>query len=105
MSTPQPPKSPLWSRVVKEGHQRKATPEHKPAARQRGMQAPLKRERKKTGIVGTGPVSSNVQVVNTKMVSVFATKFAPQLEANLLTEYLREKLGRAVTCRKIESAE
>lgn len=38
VSTPQPPKSPLWSRVVKEGHRSKVTPAHKPAARQRGMQ-------------------------------------------------------------------
>lgn len=37
-------------------------------------------------------------------MSVFATKFDPSLEANVLSAYLREKLGRDVKCHKIENA-
>ena len=39
------------------------------------------------------------------MVSVFATKFDLSLEADILGLYLKEKLGREVKCRKIESAQ
>lgn len=62
-----------------------------------------KRERKKTGIIGTGTASIK-QAVKTKMVSVFATKFDLSLDAATLSDYLKVKLGREVMCRKIESA-
>lgn len=67
-------------------------------------QAPLKRERKKMGIIGTS-TGCNIQVVKTNLVSVFATKFSPNLDAETLSAYLKQKLVRVVTCRKIESAQ
>lgn len=39
------------------------------------------------------------------MRSVFATKFTPDLEADTLSLYLQEKLGRKVTCAKIASVQ
>lgn len=36
------------------------------------------------------------------MVKVFATKFDLSVDANTLSEYLKTKLDREVTCRKIE---
>ncbi|KAJ8395940.1 hypothetical protein AAFF_G00026480 [Aldrovandia affinis] len=39
------------------------------------------------------------------MVSVFATKFDPNVDADTLSDYLKEKLGREVKCRKIETAQ
>lgn len=44
-------------------------------------------------------------MIKTKLVNIFATKFSPDLEADTLKEYLREKLDREVTCRKIEAAQ
>lgn len=64
---------------------------------------PARRERKQIGIVGTGD-GSNIKVVKTKLVSVFATRFAPDLEADTLSNYLSKKLGRSVKCRKIVSS-
>lgn len=70
----------------------------------RFKQAHPKRESKKVGITGTG-TEDKIQVNTTKLVSVFATRFAPSLEADMLCNYLIEKLGNeTVTCRKIESA-
>ena len=37
------------------------------------------------------------------MVSVFATRFSPDLDAETLSEYLKSKLNRDVTCQKIVS--
>ncbi|KAJ8405632.1 hypothetical protein AAFF_G00316120 [Aldrovandia affinis] len=39
------------------------------------------------------------------MVSVFATKFDLNVDADTLSDYLKEKLGREVKCRKIEMAQ
>ena len=53
-------------------------------------------------IVGTSLVST-IKTVKTKLVSVFATKFAPDLDAETLSLYLKEKLHRDVTCVKIDN--
>lgn len=42
-------------------------------------------------------------MIKTKLVSVFATRFSPDLDAKTLCDYLTEKLGKTVTCRKIDS--
>lgn len=48
---------------------------------------------------------SNIQVITTKLVSVFAARFSPDLDADTLCDYLTETLGnKSVTCRKIETA-
>lgn len=39
----------------------------------------------------------------TKLVSVFASKFTPDLDALTLSGYLKEKLGRIVACQRIDS--
>lgn len=38
-----------------------------------------------------------------KMVSVFATKFTPDLDAATLANYVGGKLGRIVNCQRIET--
>ena len=38
-------------------------------------------------------------------MSVFATKFSPDLDSETLTSYMRDKLGRDVTCQKIETVQ
>ncbi len=40
-------------------------------------------------------------MVTTKLVSVFATKFSPEIDAETLHAHLEEKLCRAVTCQRI----
>ncbi|KAM3609173.1 uncharacterized protein V6R79_010670 [Siganus canaliculatus] len=60
------------------------------------------REKKTAGIVGTG-VGGSIQVIRTKLVSVFATKFAPALESEALASYLSPKLGRKVTCERLDT--
>lgn len=58
---------------------------------------------KKTGgIVGTG-TGGDIQVIRSKLVSVFATKFTPNLDSETLTSYMENKLGRKVTCQKLET--
>ncbi len=42
-------------------------------------------------------------MVRTKLVSVFATKFTPDLNAETLSNYLKEKLGRDVNCQHIDT--
>lgn len=64
---------------------------------------PARSERKKTGTVGTG-TESNIKTITTKMVSVFASRFDPNLNADTLFVYLRDKLGREVNCPKIETS-
>ena len=99
---PQTPHGLQWNTVVRDG--KKKTPRNAAAqSKHRVNQAHSKRELKKTGITGTG-TNSNIQVVTSKLVSVFATRFAPSLEADALCDYLKEKLNNTtVTCRRIES--
>lgn len=84
--------------MVKERRRLKSVPENSGTElKPRLAQATVKRERNKTNIIGTGTASS-IQAVKTQMVSVFATKFDPSLDANTLSDYLKEKLGREVMC-------
>lgn len=62
----------------------------------------LKRKVGNGSSVGTGAVG-NIKMVKTKLVSVFATKFSPDLDAETLSAYLREKLGHDVSCQKIDT--
>ncbi|KAJ8390789.1 hypothetical protein AAFF_G00099210 [Aldrovandia affinis] len=93
--------SPAWSKVVREGRRQKQVPENSDQQRHipRTVKTLARHERKKTGIIGTGVVS-NILAVKTKMVSVFATKFDLNVDADTLSDYLKEKLGREVKCRK-----
>lgn len=61
----------------------RTTAANAPAAqpKPRASQAPLTGERKKVGIIGTG-TSSTIDVIKTKLVNIFATKFSPDLEAD-----------------------
>ncbi len=60
------------------------------------------RERRKVGVIGTADIP-NIATVKTKIVHVFATKFMPDLDADVLREYLKGKLNLEVQCRKIDT--
>ncbi len=53
------------------------------------------------GTIGIGS-ASNIPVVKSNLVGVFAMRFSPDLDANILCDYLTEKLGKSVICRKID---
>ena len=70
------------SSAVKAGHLLKPVPKNaavrpKPVA----VQAHLKQGQKKMGIIVTG-TESNIKVLKTKLVSVFDTRFSPNLDAD-----------------------
>lgn len=89
-----------WSTVVKKGKHKQPSIVTQPNA---AVQPRPRREQwKKMGIIGTG-TESNIPVVKTKLVSVFATRFSPELDADTLCAYLSGKLGKPVTCKKIAS--
>lgn len=90
--------SPVWSRAVREGRRLKPATELQPGAR---LHPP--RKKKTPGIVGTG-AGGNIQTIKTKLVSVFATTFSPDLDSEALARYRRDKLCRDVTCQKIDTA-
>ncbi len=97
-------RSPAWNLVVKGGRRLKSVPENSYSREKpRSTQTTGKRERKHTGITGTS-MDSNIRAVKTKLVSVFATRFDPSLDADTLGAYLKDRLGREVKCRKIETA-
>lgn len=104
----QPP-SPAWNIVMKEGRRK---PQKPPKVAMQpipgGMQTRLKRKRR-MGIVGTGTVS-NIPVIKTKLVSVFVTRFSPDLDGVTLRDYLTEKLhfsicnkNYSITSKKLQS--
>lgn len=99
------PGSPKWSHVVKKSRRQspgQATTNSKwqhPTHRGPGQ----KRKPGSLAIVSTG-TGCNIKVVKTKLVSVFASKLSPDLEMEFLSAYLRDKLGRDVTCEKIPTA-
>lgn len=64
----------------------------------------LSKGKKTGGIVGTG-TGGDIQIIKSKLVSVFATKFSPDLDSETLTSYMKDKLGRDVTCQKIETVQ
>ena len=94
--------TPNWSRVVKVGHRLKhvtgdTTTKPKP-------QRKPPREKKAGGIVGTS-AGGNIRVIKTRLVSVFATKFSPTLDPETLVSYMKDKLGREVTCQKLDTVQ
>lgn len=90
----------LWSREAAAGLQTAATAHER--SKPRGVRPTQRGQR--AGIVGTGPGSSTY-TLRTKLVSVFVTKFTPELEADTITSYLHSKLGRKVTCMKIDTVQ
>ncbi|CAM4574518.1 unnamed protein product [Leuciscus chuanchicus] len=90
--------SPKWSLVVKQA--RKKRVESQTAPVKQCTDKPARRRPKP--VIGTS-VQSNIKVVRTKQVSVFATKFSPDLHAELLSAYLKENLSRDVHCERIET--
>lgn len=93
--------SPKWSRVVKHGRRQHS---HGDAFIQSKPRMNAPRRDKKSGIVGTS-AGGSIQVVKTKLVSVFATKFSPDVNSEALASYLKDNLHRDVTCEKIDSAQ
>lgn len=91
-----PINSPKWSLVVKQG-QRMKDESHSARIKQRTNKSERKRPEP---IHGTG-TQSHIRAVRTKLVNVFATKFLPDLDAEELRSYLKEKLGRDVQCERI----
>lgn len=91
--------SPAWSRVLKHGKRKQRSGKQFTAAVQNKNNNPP-REKKTYGIVGTGAVG-NIHAVTTKLVSVFVTKLAPDLDSETLASYLKEQLSRDVMCQKI----
>lgn len=84
-----------WSAVVKNGkRQPGAVKSGAPGSRKPG---------KRLAIVGTG-AASHIKTVTTKLVSVFASKFSPDLDVETLTDFLKVQLCREVTCQKIATA-
>lgn len=91
----QEPGSPKWSTVVKRGKRQFEA--------KTGIRSALHGERKPgkvLAIVGTG-AASHIKTVTTKLVSVFASKFSPDLDVQTLTDYLKDQLHRDVVCQKI----
>lgn len=46
-----------------------------------------------------------IQVIKTKLLSVFATKFSPDLDSETLASFSKDKLCPDVTCQKIDTAQ
>ncbi|KAI9544828.1 hypothetical protein NQZ68_042202 [Dissostichus eleginoides] len=93
--------SQIWSQVVKQGRGRRNKAEGQSALSKQHVGRPERRMPKP--IVGTA-AQGNIKVVRTKLVSVFAIKFSPDLDAETLSEYLSEKLVRDVNCQRIDTA-
>ena len=82
-----------WSTVVRNGRKR-SVKTHEGKARNM---------RKMPGITGTAVINNDdLSTVGTKMVSVFATKFNVNLEADTLRLFLQDQMKREVKCRKID---
>lgn len=64
----------------------------------------MKKQKKKTGnlrsIVGTGAVG-NIKMVKTRLVSVFTSRFSPDLNTELYLCILKKKTE--VTCQRIDT--
>ena len=104
---PEKTEHPSWSTTVRDGRKRKAVPEnsaHRFTAKSRAEKPQARHARKKTGITGTAVINNEeLSTVKTKMVSVFATKFKMNLDADTLRLFLQGKMNREVKCRKIET--
>lgn len=91
------PGSSMWSRVVKKGKQKRSEDYQQGSSTGKSVVG-----RKKAGktIVGTGD-AGDIKMITTKRVSVFATRFSPDIGAELLRAHLENKLGRGVSCERI----
>ncbi|CAL9685358.1 unnamed protein product [Knipowitschia caucasica] len=98
--TTQLPGSPKWSTVLKRG---KPHPGGKTGTRHTSVPG-LRKPGKSVVIVGTGAAGHQINTVTTKLVSVFASKFSPDLDVKTLSDYLQEQLDREVMCQKIATA-
>lgn len=63
----------------------------------------LPKGRKLVAFVEETGTAADIQVNKSKLVSVFATKFSPDLNSETLSSYIKDTLGRDVTCQKIET--
>lgn len=95
------PASLTWNTVAKRGG-RRLQAAGAPGVPAQPKSRPNSRRDKRIGVVGTG-AGGNIRTVKTKLVSVFATKFTPDLDVDTLTKYLKDKLRQEVTCLKINS--
>lgn len=86
-----------WSRVVKQGRAQRNNAEGKLALLKQHAKKSVRRMLKP--IVGTA-AQGRIKVVHTKLLSVFTTKFSPDLDAEKLSDYLAEQLGREVICQR-----
>lgn len=93
------PAWPTWSTVAKRSVRQ--TPAAGAPVQAKTRRNP--RREKKSAVVGTS-AGGNIQIVKTKLVSVFATKLMPDLDADTLSNYLKDKHRREVTCIKINTA-
>ena len=99
--SPGGPEAEMWSTVAKRGAQRLRNVNpgtNRPTA----VVGRRRRQSNMRPIVGTGDVS-DIRIVKTKRVSVFATRFTKDLDSVTLSTYLRGKLGREVECQKFVS--
>ena len=85
------PQSPQWSAAVKKGRKKLGSLKANVPPKPHNKPAHFKREQRNDAIIGTG-TESNIGVVKTKLVNVFATRFSPTLDADTLRDYLTEKL-------------
>ena len=82
---------------MKRGKKRAAAPES-------SAHRTAKQPRKKVGITGTAVTNNErLSTVKTKLVSVFATKFTLDLDADTLRDFLQGTMNREVKCRKIDT--
>lgn len=86
-----------WSDAVRKG-KRKSTEEYQHGTRSGKSSL----GQKKTGktIVGTGD-AGGIKMITTKRVSVFASRFSPDIDAEVLRTHLASKLGHGVLCERI----
>lgn len=82
-----------WSAVVKKGRKRSV----------KTQEGKSRNTRKMPGITGTAVINNDeLSTVRTKLVSVFATKFNLNLEADTLRLFLEKQMSREVKCKKID---
>lgn len=90
------PGSPKWNQVVKRGRQ-KRTEESQQGVR--SGKSVLERRAAKI-VVGTG-AARDIKMITTKRVSVFASRFSPDVDVEVLRAHLMHKLGHEVSCERI----
>lgn len=99
--SPELPASPTYSTVVRRGRRQQAGRLIQLQPKPRLNSA---RREKNSGIVGTS-VCGPLRAIKTKLVSVFASRFSPDVNSDALTCYLKDKLHRDVACQKIDSVQ